>query len=356
MPSRPPSIDEVARIAGVSRSAVSRAYTPGASVAPATRERIATAARQIGYSPNLLARSLSRQQSKTIGIAVTRLDNLFNAILLQRIALGLRSAGYGVRLFVSHGDEDADPGLEEIVQHRVDALIVCAIGLTSTLAMECSALGIPVVMVNRRTDDTTTACVTGDNRVGGACIARFLAACGHRRFAFMGGTPGSSTSRDRQAGFIEALHDLNMPAPQIVAGMWDTHVASSAARSLFAAHEPPDALFCANDHMATAALTVATREFGLVAGDDVSIVGFDDTPCVANGAGLTTYAQPMAALADHAVAAALAMIGGKAADGPLIIPGRLVVRGSSRVPDGCRRQDGETIWEAAFPSTRETGE
>ncbi|RYD25195.1 MAG: LacI family transcriptional regulator, partial [Lysobacteraceae bacterium] len=202
MPSRPPSIDSVARIAGVSRSAVSRAYTPGASVAPATRARIDEAARQVGYRPNLLARSLSRQHSRTIGIAVTRLDNPFNAVLLQQLALGLRRAGYGVRLFVSRGDDDADPGMEEIIQHRVDALIVCAIELTSTLGKECKALNMPVVMVNRRTDDNTATCITGDNYAGSACIARFLVACGHRRFAFIGGTPGSSTSRDRQAGFV----------------------------------------------------------------------------------------------------------------------------------------------------------
>lgn len=344
MPSRPPSIDSVARIAGVSRSAVSRAYTPGASVAPATRARIDEAARQVGYRPNLLARSLSRQHSHTIGIAITRLDNPFNAVLLQQLSLDLREAGYGIRLFVSHGDEDADPGLEELVHHRVDALIVCAIGLTSTLGEECAALGIPVVMVNRRTADSAAACITGDNYAGGACIARFLVACGHRHFAFIGGTPGSSTNRDRLAGFTNALCEIGAAPPQVMDGLWDARIAAATARTLFAAPEPPDAVFCANDHMATAALAVATQEYGRVAGQDLSVVGFDDTPQAAMAAGLTTYAQPVAAMAEGAVAAALAMINGEGGAGTLIVPGRLVVRGSSRKPDGCNGHAGETVW------------
>ena len=356
MPPRPPSIDSVARIAGVSRSAVSRAYTPGASVAPATRARIDEAARQVGYRPNLLARSLSRQHSRTIGIAVTRLDNPFNAVLLQQLALGLRRAGYGVRLFVSQGDDDADPGMEEIIQHRVDALIVCAIGLTSTLGEECKALNMPVVMVNRRTDDNAATCITGDNYAGSACIARFLVACGHRRFAFIGGTPGSSTSRDRQAGFTEALREIGATPPLVAEGLWDAQVAAAATRTLFAVPEPPDALFCANDHMAAAALAVATRDYGRVAGRDLSVVGFDDTSHAATIAGLTTYAQPVAVLAERAIAEALAMIAGEAASGTLIVPGHLVVRGSSRKPDGCRHHAGETVWEADTASPKETGE
>lgn len=356
MPSRPPSIDAVARVAGVSRSAVSRAFTPGASVAPATRARIADAARQIGYRPNLLARSLSHQRSRTIGIAVTRLDNPFNAVLLQQLALGFRSAGYSVRLFVSHGDEDADPGLEEIVQHRVDALIVCAIGLTSTLGQECSALGIPVVMVNRHADDSDAACVVGNNRAGGACVARFLVACGHRRFAFIGGTPGSSTSRDRQAGFVDGLREMDMASPLIAEGLWDAEVAASAARTLLGAAEPPDALFCANDHMAAAAVAVAIREFGRVAGDDLSVVGFDDIPQTGMGRGLTTYAQPVAVLAERAVAIAVAMIHGEVGAERLIVPGRLIVRGSSRLPDGCRQEAVETLWEAGPSGWKSAGE
>lgn len=352
---RPPSIDEVARIAGVSRSAVSRAYTPGASVAPATRERIAAAAREVGYRPNLLARSLSRQQSCTVGIAVTRLENAFNAMLLEHLSFALSDAGYGIRLFVSRGDEDADPELQEIVQHRVDAMIVCAIGLTSALAQDCAGLGIPVVMVNRCTDEGGTASIVGDNRAGGACVARFLLACGHRRFAFIGGTPDSSTSRDRQAGFVGALADAGALPPAIAAGLWDVRTAASATRALLAAPEPPDALFCANDHMAAAAMSVATCEFGRVPGRDLSIVGFDDTPPAAIGSGLTTYAQPVAAMAERAVATALAMIDGGHAPGLAIIPGRLVVRGSSRRPArGCERVAEEVVWaDGSVDSTEE---
>lgn len=345
MPNRPPSISEVARMAGVSRSAVSRAYTRGASVAPATRQRITEAARTLGYRPNLLARSLSRRASRTVGIAITRLGNPFNATLLQALSLALQAHGYGIRLFVSHGDHDADPGLDDLVEHRVDALIACAIDLGSTLAHDCAAMGLPVVMVNRRTDGPGPACVTGDNRAGGAMVARFLLACGHRRFGFIGGTPGASTSRDRCTGFVETLAAAGVAPPRVAPGMWDAAVAGTVARHMLATPDPPDAIFCANDDMAMAVLTVAVQTFGRVPGDDLSIVGFDDTPQASNGIGLTTFSQPVALLAERAVAAALAMIDGTPAPPAEIVPGRLIVRGSSRRPaPGCHDDGGVTVW------------
>lgn len=347
MPVRAPSISEVARRAGVSRSAVSRAYTMGASVAPATRARIAEAADALGYRPNLLARSLSRQTSRTIGIAITRLHNPFNATLLQELSLALQARGYGIRLFISRGDDDPDPGVAELVAHRVDALVACAIGLSSTLATDCAAIGLPVVLVNRRTDASGSASVTGDNYAGGATVARFLLACGHRRMAFIGGTPGASTSRDRCDGFTAVLAAAGAMTPLMAAGLWDAGVAADVARAMLGAAEPPDAIFCANDHMAAAVLTVATQMFGRTPGRDLSIIGFDDTPEAATGVGLTTYAQPVAALAERAVAAVLAMIEGAAAE-CLIVPGRLIVRGSSRTPDaGCHAADRMTIWHEA---------
>jgi len=345
---KPPSISDVAKAAGLSRSAVSRSFTPGASVASATRARVIEVAERLGYQPNLLARSLSRSRSRTIGIAVARLDNPFNAELLQQLARGIGEAGYGIRLFVAQDGDEPDPGIAGIIQHRVDALVTCAIGLSSSLRRDCAALGIPVVMVNRRTQEGGT-CVVSDNRTGGAEVARFLIACGHRRFAFIGGERDASTSRDRETGFAGALAEAGLTPPIAVTADWRPERAAALTRDLLARDDHPDALFYANDHMAFVGMAVAEHELGLVPGRDLSIVGYDDVSYAKLGRGLTTFTQVIADMADHAVAAALSLIDGRTLPQRQVVAGRLIVRGSSAVPDqGCRTVEGVRTWSSGI--------
>lgn len=343
MTPRPPTIDDVAARAAVSRSAVSRTFTTGASVAPATREKVLSAARALGYRPNLLARSLSTRRSRTVGIAAARLENPFNAQLLQALAGELRVQGYGVRLFIASGDADNDPSLGEITDHRVDAVIACAIGLASTLRDDCAALGVPVVTVNRRSGTGHALSILGDNRQGGACVARFLLTCGHQRFAWLGGAPDASTSRDREAGYAQTLAAAGAAPPIIVGNHWEAAAGAEATRALLARPDRPDALFCANDQLAAAAIGVAVRDFGLRLGRDLSVVGYDDVLGLADACDLSSFSQPIAAMATAAVAATVAALDG-AASGDAVLPGRLVVRGSSRRPAGCIEEDGCHVW------------
>ncbi|ADX48535.1 transcriptional regulator, LacI family [Paracidovorax avenae ATCC 19860] len=341
---RVPTLDEVARLAGVSTSAVSRAYTPGASVSEKTREKVMAAASALGYRPNLLARSLSTGRTRTVGIAVTRLENSFHAELLSHLSRGLREAGFGVRLFVSAGDEDAGPGIGEVLRYRVDALVLCAIGLSSRMENECAAAGVPVVLVNRTTVAPMTACVTGANRQGGETVAAFLLAAGHRRFGFIAGTEGASTSGERFEGYRHVLAEAGVRPPVVVGAAFDADRAADAARRMLSAPNAPDAVFCANDHMAIAVQMVAMRELGRVPGQDLSVVGFDDT-LAARMVGLTTFSQSAAGLA----AVAIAMVSDPIEDGlsgvRRVVEGELVVRGSARLPaEGLRTAAGRTIW------------
>lgn len=347
-PPRPPTIADVAAAAGVSRSAVSRTFTDGASAAPDTRAKVRRAAEALGYRPNALARSLTTRRSHVVAVSTVRLENGFNAGLLQFIALGLDALGLRTLLFPTAGTDDADPPLDQILRHRVDAVVLLATRLSSRFHDECAAAGVPVVLVNRTAGSGSGSSVTGDNVGGAGRIADFLLAGGHRAFAFLAGVEDSSNSRERERGFTQRLHRAGRPAPLRDTGRFDRVLAQEATRRLLGRTEPPDALFCANDHMALAALDVARREFGLDVGRQISIVGFDDAPAASlSGIDLTSFSQPLEAMARRAVSAVADIL----AD-PLrptlheTIAGELVVRGSARLPPTglVTAPDGRRLW------------
>jgi DNA-binding LacI/PurR family transcriptional regulator len=352
---RPVTATDVARRAGVSQSAVSRTFTPGASVAPKTRAAVLEAARALGYRPNLIARSLITRRSRIIGLAVGYLHNQFYPAVLETLSARLQALGYQLLLFTAPQAEHADPLLEDILRYQVDGLILASTTLSSRLAAECRAHGIPVILFNRTTDGRSTVeSVTGDNRRGGRTIADFLVAGGHRRFAFMAGVENSSTSRDRERGFREGLAAHGFTGIERVVGQYDFDRAGAVAASLFGRARPPDALFCASDHMAIAAIDAA-RARGLRVPDDVSIVGFDDAiPARWAAYDLTTFAQPVEAM----VEATVGLLQARLADPSLplrrvVVPGALVVRGSARLPaSGVAERGGRRVWIAAPDEAR----
>jgi DNA-binding LacI/PurR family transcriptional regulator len=343
---RPATAHDVARAAGVSQSAVSRAFTPGASVSPATRERIVAAARELGYRPNLVARSLITRRSNLIGVTVPANANPFYHAALNALTAAFSRAGYGVLMFTSDPLRGSDPVLEEVLHHRVDALVLISTSLSSHFADECMNIGLPVVMFNRKTDSEAASSVTGQNREGARAIATFLHAGKHKRYAYVAGLESSSTSRDREEGFFETLHEKGVKAIERRVGQYTAAGAEEAVASLLSASKPPDAIFCANDHMALAAISVARVRFGLNVGEDVSIVGFDDIDMARWPVfDLTTYSQPLDDMVRRAVAAVLAQLNGTldAAVHEESV-GRLIVRGSARQPrTGMRTMDDGTI-------------
>ena len=300
---------DVARLAGVSQSAVSRAFTPGASVSADTRAKVAAAARTLGYRPNAIARSLITRRSRIIGLVAAYLQNHFYPEVLERLSARLRAEGYHIMLFTADSRDAADPLLEEILRYRVDGLVLASTTLSSALAAECKAAGIPVLLFNRTTETADVSSVTGENARGGALIAEFLAAAGHRRMGFVAGIENSSTSRDREAGFTSWLAAHGFGAPARAVGHYTMEGAAAAARTLLSQPDRPDAIFCGNDHMAFAIKEVAHHEFGLGIPNDLSLIGFDDVGAAAwRSFDLTTFAQPVERMVDLAVAAILDLI------------------------------------------------
>ena len=344
---RPATADDVARLAGVSQSAVSRAFTEGASVSKIMRGKVLEAAQSLGYRPNLIARSLITRRSNIVGVAIGYLENQFYPEALRALSARLGEQGYRILLFSVDQAGDADPGLEEVLRYQVDALVMASVFLSSHLAEECRQAGVPVVLINRKTDDTDVSSVTGDNWHGSQTLAAFLAAGGHRRFAFVAGLENASTSRDREAGYTNWLIQNGFGPPARAVGRYSFDGAMQAARQLFSQAARPEAVFAANDHMALAVIEVARNEFGLEIGKDVSVVGFDDVgPAGWPSFGLTTFSQPIKPMVDEVVRIIEMMVEDPSSETVQhIVPGELVVRTSARLPStGLTQRDGLRIW------------
>ena len=329
---RRPTAHDVAELAGVSQSAVSRAFTPGASISSDARTKVEAAARQLGYRPNLIARSLITQRSNTIGVAMGYMENQFYPAMLEALSTAFASAGYRVLLFTPSPDGQTDPILDEVLRYRVDAVILASASLTSHFADECAQAQVPVVLLNRRTKSQTVSTITGDNKRGGRVIAAFLASGGHKRLAYVAGLENSSTSQEREEGFRRGVRRAGLQAPVRVVGNYDFATTRTAARSLFARTERPDGIFCSNDHTAFAVMDVAMGEFGLKAGKDFSIIGFDNVPLAEwQTFDLTTYSQPIALMAERVVAVTIKHVTeGRFEAVHEIVSGQLIVRGSTR--------------------------
>ena len=323
---------DVARLAGVSQSAVSRTFTEGASVSEKTRLKVMEAATSLGYRPNLLARSLIKGKSKIVGLALGNLENEFFPLALGAISKSLSKAGRRVLVFTADPNAEVDPQIDELLNYRIDALVLLSTSLSSALAQRCQDAGIPVIFFNRTAPVSGDICsVTGDNVQGAQAIGRHMIDCGYRNIAFMAGFIDSSTSHDREHAFTRFLTSKGLPAPMREVGHFTREGAIIAARKLLSREDTPDAIFCANDHMAIATIDVARYEFGLEIGKDIGIVGFDDVPMASwSGYQLTTYSQPIEPMAAKVTDYILAHVKITKAEKNTIIPGELVIRKSTR--------------------------
>ena len=325
---------DVARLAGVSQSAVSRVYTPGASASKATIAKVRAAAEQLGYRPNPLARAMITGKSRIIGLVVAYLDNQFYPVAIEHLSKALQDRGYHILVFLASNAED---GIERVVQdlmdYQVDGIITASVGMSSDLTDRCAAAGIPVVMFNRGQPGSGLSSVTSANIDGGRLAAEFLLAGGHQRIAHIAGWEGSSTGRDRALGFAQGLAAAGAEASAVIDGKYDGPTAAAAARSLMGSATPPDAIFVGNDHMAFAVMDVLRFDLGLSVPGDVSVVGYDDVPLASWKAyDLTTLRQPVKRMVDATVETLLAQIDDPKRPAQKIeISGPLILRGSAKI-------------------------
>jgi DNA-binding LacI/PurR family transcriptional regulator len=324
---------DVARLADVSQSAVSRVFTPGASVSEEMRRKVLEAASELGYRPNALARAMISGHSRLIAMLVAYLDNQFYPIVLEKLSRRLQDRGYQVLLFMT------DPGrqdevVQRILEFQVEAIVMASATLSSTLARECAQTGIPIVTLNRYVASSPASSVTSDNIEGGRLIARHLLAGGHERVAYIAGAEDSSTNRDREAGFYKGLAEGGVAVWGRAIGGYSFDGAAAATRELLAMKQRPDAIFVANDHMAFSAMDVIRSEFRLRIPQDISVAGYDDVPEASwKGYDLTTVSQSPDDMIEATVATLVEQIEkGAVRKRATVLPAELVVRSSTRKP------------------------
>ena len=323
---------QVAKAAGVSQSAVSRVFTPGASASSKTIEKVRRAANELGYRPNVLARSLMTGKSRIIGLVVAYLNNQFYPDVMEKLSKGLELEGYHVLvLMVEQTANNIDGVLEKILDYQVDGIVLASVAMSSELALRCRAEGVPVVLFNRTQDNAMLSSVTSDNVAGGRKAAEHLIQQGYQRIGYISGWSGASTQRDREAGFCEGLAAADRTLFAREDGNFHFEQAKVAARQMFSVDERPDAVFVCNDHMAFAVMDVLRDELDLRIPEDVAVVGYDDVPAAAWGSyKLTSVRQPANRMVEQTITTLLSQIENN--DVPprrLALDGPLVVRSSS---------------------------
>lgn len=322
---------DVAKRAGVSRSAVSRVFTPGASVSERTAVKVREAANALGYRPNVLARAMLTGKSKIIGLVVAYLDNHFYPTVLELLSEALEREGYHVLVFMAaHGADDIEDIVSQILDYQVDGLVLASVALSSDLAKRCRASGVPVVLFNRKLETEGELAIVSDNRMGGRLAAEHLIALGRTRIGHIAGWEGASTQRDREAGLMDGLRAARLGLYAREVGDFRLPRAKDATRRMFDTPDRPDAVFVANDYMAFGVMDVLRSELGLSVPGDVALIGFDDVPSAAWPAyALTTVRQDAQAMVTTAVDVLLSEINGIEVSAPVPLPVSLIKRGSA---------------------------
>ena len=293
---------EVAARAGVSISAVSRAFTDGASVSPRMRERVMSAARELGYRPNLLAQSLMTGRTKLIGLVSNNFDNPAFMEIFDPFTRLLQQRGLRPLLANLSGQTETAAALDMLLQYSVDGVIVASSNLPQPFLDGCRYSGLPVVHAFGRCGASRGIVVAGvDNVAGGRLAAATLLARGYRRIAFLGGPEAATSTIDRLAGLTAGLAEHGL-AP--AAARFSTSYSHDAGHSLMTALLDEggfDAVFCGDDILAIGASDACIGK-GVKVPGQMGILGFNDIAMAAWPAyGLTTIRQPIAEIIGAAV-------------------------------------------------------
>jgi LacI family transcriptional regulator len=299
MSARPPTSHDVARAAGVSQPTVSRALRGDPRVTQATRDRVAAAARELGYVASDRGRSLATRRTGRIGVVVEDLDNPFYLELLDELHERLEDAG--VRMIVFTPRHDDPHGLARLVDGSIDGVVLTTTHLDSPLPGLLRDRGFPFVLLNRVVDDDGLTSCSVDNVAGGELAARELLDAGHREIAAIFGPEQTSTGRDRERGVRAALRAAGLHPAGTRRGPYTYDTGHAGALALLDGAARPTALFCGNDVIALGALNACHR-LGLRVPGDVSVVGFDDIAMAAwDLIRLTTVRQDLRRMAQLAV-------------------------------------------------------
>ncbi|MBW4022443.1 MAG: LacI family transcriptional regulator [Proteobacteria bacterium] len=295
---------DVAALAGVSISTISHILNGTRAVPEPTRIRVAEAVVAAGYTPNSLARSLKRAETRTIGIAIGDITNPHFTAVVDAAEAAARARGYSVVLVgISESAEREHEGLTTLMERRVDGLIVSPSADGGCGALDRLRWQKPAIVQIDRLANPACDAVVVENADGARQLVRHLAVCGHRRIGMLTGLPGLSSTRERIEGYRAGLKDAGLPFDMrlLACGEYSAEPARHATAILLAEADPPTAIFASNNLMTLGAMQ-ALAERDLAIPDDVALVAFDDfTWADQFKPHLTTVAQPCRAIGEAAV-------------------------------------------------------
>ncbi len=317
--------------AGVSRSAVSRTFTDGASVSAKMRKKVEDAAVALGYTPSIIASSLKTKRTKLIGLVA---NNFQNPVFLQVFDLFTRALqARGFRPLLVNLTDETDPvnSVNMVRQYSVDGVIVATSTLPPAFARAFHQANVPVVHAFGRFDTNVNVDVVGIDNVGcGEMAAKTLLARGYRTIAIIGGPESATSTQDRVKGFCEAMKSAGHSIASISYAQNYTHAAGLEAMRALLRRTRVEAIFCGDDLICMGAMDAA-RSAGLSIPSEIGFLGFNDMEMAGwQGYDLTTIRQPVADIIQRAVEVIVGMDETRAPPTMQLFPCVIVERGSLR--------------------------
>ena len=332
-----PTIYQVAERAGVSLSTVSRVLNGKASVNKVLKERVEKAVKELNYRPNSVARSLANNRTDSVGVLVPELNAPFFGDLMQAVESTLRAADKHVIISVGRNClETEKDAVEFLISRNCDALIMHAEALSDEYLLELNQSKLPVALVNRQVEGLPEACTSLDNEKGGYLATRHLLELGHKDIAYISGPTDKCDASLRLEGHKRALSEAGLPTnPQLIFnGDYSEEDGKIGLLELMARDVPFTALVCANDWMASGAISCA-RDLGMSLPQDLSIVGFDDVVFAHHVfPRLTTVINPIAEMAEMSAKYILNKVYGQSNNVQQYFEPSLIVRESTVKHEG----------------------
>ncbi|WP_434585431.1 substrate-binding domain-containing protein [Klebsiella sp. R390] len=326
------SATEVARLAGVSRSAVSRTFTPGRSVSEETRRKVLAAAEVLNYHVNHLARGLSKEASRPVCILGGNLASPYQSSLLDHLTRRLNKAGRAVMVInTDEGEVSAREALQQTLNYRSTATIVLSGKPPESLIQLCLQSGQQVILINRMGQFPSAENIDIDYRTTMTEALDHLIAAECHHLALVSSSARSPSMVIRETRFLDAAAAAGRDVAFISPGTTSYHTGVLAARELLSQATPPDGVFCVTDLIACGFIDAARHEFGLRIPQDICVIGFDDIEQASwQGYQLTTFSQPLAEMAKAACERILSPAGDH--PGSQYFDARLVKRKTLREP------------------------
>ena len=280
---RPPTLRDVAEAASVHVGTASRALNPGtrARVSRSTAERVLKVAKEMGYRPNPMARSLRTARTHTVGLVIPDLTNPLVAPMIRGVESVLAPAGYDAWIVNTDSDADRERALiESLMAKQVDGLIVATASLDDGCLEQVRAQGVRIVLAKRLTRGGGIPSVTADNAAGVALAVGHLAGLGHTRIAHLAGPQNLSTGAIRRRGYLQGLHDHGLPEDPALIVTCAASTEEDGGRAMSALLDSGvefTSVVAAHDRVALGVYDVLAQR-GLRCPGDVSVVGFNDMP------------------------------------------------------------------------------